>query len=240
MRRTGLLILAALATVLSASGLHAESMKGRGDEQCEKMAAQQKREKCRKMMAGKHDCDRADCPMRSGKGDDCDREDCPKKEKMKHDGGGADCPLKGKMKGEGDRDDCPKKGKMKHDCDRADCPKKGKMKHGYGGDIAFLISSGELDLSDGQKADLEGIRRGFEEEAVDIRKRMKTARKELEELLEKDDVDMGAVERKVREISELKGELLLKAVMTRLETRKVLTKEQLEKARELIEKRREK
>ena len=240
MRRTGLLILAALATVLSASGLHAESMKGRGDEQCEKMAAQQKREKCRKMMAGKHDCDRADCPMRSGKGDDCDREDCPKKEKMKHDGGGADCPLKGKMKGEGDRDDCPKKGKMKHDCDRADCPKKGKMKHGYGGDIAFLISSGELDLSDGQKADLEGIRRGFEEEAVDIRKRMKTARKELEELLEKDDVDMGAVERKVREISELKGELILKAVMTRLETRKVLTKEQLEKARELIEKRREK
>lgn len=126
-------------------------------------------------------------------------------------------------------------------CDKTakeDCCK--KKSHGRGGgDITYLLSAKELNLTDQQRAELEKIKRNFETEREGIRSELKARRMELEKILRDYNADKGEVEKKVGEMSGLNAKLLLMATMSRLEARSVLSQEQFEKARELIEKIRE-
>ena len=108
-----------------------------------------------------------------------------------------------------------------------------------GGDIETILASEKLDLTTEQRVRLQEMKQAFDKEAIMVRAKIKVKRVELEELLKKDNASADAVTVKVKEISDLNGELLLKGTLTRLKVREVLTPEQLKIARELIEKKRE-
>ena len=97
----------------------------------------------------------------------------------------------------------------------------------------LLMNADELGLADEQLEKLHKIKSGFEKEYILDRAKLKVAQIELEELLEKDSIDMNMVEKKVNEITGLKGKIMLEGVKNKVEARKILTEEQREKASKL-------
>lgn len=108
-----------------------------------------------------------------------------------------------------------------------------------GGDIAYLLTVKELNLTPEQKSQLEQIKSDFEQRQASVKSELKTKRKELEDLLKNYEVDREKVEAKIKEISDLNWGLLYMATISRVNVRDVLSREQFDKAKELIEKRRE-
>ena len=90
-----------------------------------------------------------------------------------------------------------------------------------------------LGLTDDQLEKLHDIKIDFKKRYIMDKAKLKVAKLELEELLDSDSVNMKSVEKKVKEIAGLKEKLLLAKVKTRVDAKKILTKEQRKKAKRL-------
>lgn len=97
----------------------------------------------------------------------------------------------------------------------------------------------KLDLSENQRDRLRSIKTDFRKDYILMKAKMKVATIEMEDLLSMDAVDMSKVESKIKEITKIKGKVLLNAAKVSVKARAVLTNEQREKARELIDERKE-
>lgn len=159
---------------------------------------------------------------------------------------GEDCPMemmgkggKQKVMGQGMEMMCEKMGMMGGMGQGMGMMGKMGMRHMKGKHHFYLKYAEKLGLSDDQTEELRKIKSSFKKGYILDRAKLKVARIELEELLDSDRVDMKMVEKKVKEITALKGKLMLNWIKARVEAREVLTEEQREKARGLIRERRE-
>lgn len=98
----------------------------------------------------------------------------------------------------------------------------------------FLNNAQDLDLTNEQIDKLSKIKRGFEKRYILDKANLKVAKIELEELLENDSVNIKTVEKKIKEITNLKGKLMLDSAKVNVEAREILSKEQRIKASNLI------
>jgi Spy/CpxP family protein refolding chaperone len=92
-----------------------------------------------------------------------------------------------------------------------------------------------LDLSEKQKTALKEIKRRTMKETIKKKADIEIARIELRELLDKDSVDMGAVEAKLKKTESLRTELRLSHIKAREEMKAILTPEQRKKFKEELE-----
>ena len=106
----------------------------------------------------------------------------------------------------------------------------------HGGCFSHFEVLKELDLSEGQKEKLRALKSKFRKVMVMVNARLKVAMMDFGELMADDTLDMRAVEEKIGEITELKGEHLMNAAKASEEARDILSREQLKKARKLIRK----
>jgi len=109
--------------------------------------------------------------------------------------------------------------------------------HGEGpgvGRIALYIRNAEaLKLTDDQVKKLKDIRSSFLKEAIDLRAKVATGRIELGELLDRENPDMGAVEKKIRANHDLDATLAIAVLRTGKAADGVLSADQLKAAKEL-------
>ena len=112
------------------------------------------------------------------------------------------------------------------------------MGEGYmhGGCFSHFEVLGELDLSEDQEEKLKALKSKFRKANVMVNAKLKVARMEFGELMADDTLDMRAVEEKIGEITELKGQHLMNAAKASEEARNILSREQTKKARKLIRK----
>ncbi len=134
--------------------------------------------------------------------------------------------------------ECSKKHEGKV-CDKT-AGKYENKRESQGGDIDYLLASPELKLTGDQRKKLEAIRDSFQAERNRVRSEVKEKREELEALLKTYNADHDKVVEKVKEMARLNEGLLLKATLLRLDARKLLTKEQFDEAKEIIDEIREK
>ncbi len=92
----------------------------------------------------------------------------------------------------------------------------------------------ELQLTDAQKKDLGTIRFDARKQLIAQRAAMATARLDLRQLLRSPSPDKAAIEKKVREVSELRTKASLARVDRMFSIRNVLTPEQRSKVRDRI------
>ena len=91
----------------------------------------------------------------------------------------------------------------------------------------------ELGLSESQVRDMTAIRDGARRSAAHERADIQVAHAELRDLLQAPEIDQKAVDAKIHELGKLHEAAIRGRVEARLAARKLLTPEQLEKAREL-------
>ncbi len=91
-----------------------------------------------------------------------------------------------------------------------------------------------LDLSDQQKDALNAIRIRIKKDTIKKRADLELARVELRELLQKDPVDMKAVEASLKKAESVRTDLRLSHIRARQEIKAILTPEQRKKLKEDI------
>ncbi len=102
------------------------------------------------------------------------------------------------------------------------------------GKIALYIRNAEaLKLTDDQVKKLKDIRTSFLKEVIDLRAKLATGRIELGELLDRENTDMAAVEKKVRANHDLDATLAVSVIKTGKAADGVLTADQMKDAKEL-------
>ncbi len=94
-----------------------------------------------------------------------------------------------------------------------------------------------LGLDEKQKGEVKEIRNRVMQEMIKKRAEEQIAGIELKDLLDKDPVDMKAVETKLRQIETLKTEMHLSLIRAREEMKSKLTPEQRKKMKEMMESR---
>lgn len=99
------------------------------------------------------------------------------------------------------------------------------------GDLPLLMR--KLGLSADQVKKIEALQQKQQKAIAPVRRQLRDKFKELEALLEADEVSMQAVREKVAQIGKLRAELMLKRIETTLALRKILTKAQVEKLKAL-------
>lgn len=97
----------------------------------------------------------------------------------------------------------------------------------------FTRHTEELGLSEKQVADLKAIRWNQRKSAIKKRAEIQVAHVEFEELLDQEKVDFGKVKAKITEIGDLEQEVRLGRLSSIQKAHKILTAEQLEKAKTL-------
>lgn len=97
----------------------------------------------------------------------------------------------------------------------------------------FTHHAYELGLSDEQVADLKTIRWNQRKSVIEKRAQIQIAHVELEELLDQEPVNFDKVKAKVIGIGDLEQDIRLDRLTTIQKARKILTAEQLEKAKNL-------
>jgi Spy/CpxP family protein refolding chaperone len=93
----------------------------------------------------------------------------------------------------------------------------------------------QLDLTDAQKASIQAIRTVTQEDMIQKRADLKTARVELREQLRKDTVNMSAVESQVMKLEGLRSAMMLSAIKSREKIKAALTPEQRKKLTEIMQ-----
>lgn len=97
----------------------------------------------------------------------------------------------------------------------------------------YLMNAEKLGLSPEQIEKLRQIRGDCDRYCIVEKVKLKVAKKELNELLSKENIDIKKAEAKIREISELQNRLSLRHVKTKVESMMILNDEQKEKAKKL-------
>jgi len=95
----------------------------------------------------------------------------------------------------------------------------------------FIDRAGELGLSDKQVAKLKAIRSDCEKENIRTSAEARIVRLELTDLLDADDWSLDDAEPLIRKLEKLQGDMHLRHVRALADARKVLSAEQLKKAR---------
>lgn len=98
----------------------------------------------------------------------------------------------------------------------------------------FITHREELDLSDSQVAQLKSIREQFRKISARLNADIETAHEELSDILKEDEIKVAEAEEKIKKLCTLEGELRIEFSRAIAEGKKVLTKEQLKKAKELM------
>lgn len=101
---------------------------------------------------------------------------------------------------------------------------KGKQMHHF-----FLGMKGELGLSDEQVSKLKALKSETEKHMIRTKADLKILEVELHDLLGENKVNVKDVDSKIEKIGELRTEIQKVHIHTRLDARKILTPEQLEK-----------
>lgn len=111
-------------------------------------------------------------------------------------------------------------------------------KHGAGmeGEGPVWRSLMGLDLNEQQMESLKAVRSRAMKEAIRKGADMSIAHMEQKDLLDKDPVDMKAVEAKVRQIEALRSDMHLLHIKARQEIKSILNPEQRKKFKEILEK----
>jgi Spy/CpxP family protein refolding chaperone len=111
---------------------------------------------------------------------------------------------------------------------------------GFGGDEEFPFReflfermAEKLELSDGQKAEIEAIRDGHRNDIEPLREKARAARHAVGDLMRADAFDEATVRTAAREAADIEVELMVIRARHRSELKSVLTPEQQEKAAEL-------
>lgn len=94
----------------------------------------------------------------------------------------------------------------------------------------FLDQEADLGLSEDQIAKLKAIRSGTRNENIRTSAEAKIARLELADLLDSNDWSLKDAEELIRKSQKLEGDIQVRQLKALSDARKVLTKEQLEKA----------
>lgn len=97
----------------------------------------------------------------------------------------------------------------------------------------FLGLREKLGLTDEQVDKLKAIKLEHGKVAIKTRAELKIKELELRELMQATESDEFAIKTKVKEIEELRTQLMMNRINGRLEARKVLTEKQLKKLKEL-------
>jgi Spy/CpxP family protein refolding chaperone len=105
--------------------------------------------------------------------------------------------------------------------------------HRPGKGLGFLALSEELGLSDEQKSKIESIKYRSEKRAISKKAELETANLDLRELLKADAPDRTAIRNKVNEISKLRAELKMIHIDGMLDSKAVLSPQQLEDMKRL-------
>ena len=108
----------------------------------------------------------------------------------------------------------------------------------HGDCFSHLAIADGLDLSSDQAEKLSKLKSHFRKERIRVKAALKIAKIEYGDLLGEDKVDMKVVEKKVREIANLKAESMLNSAKASTDMRSILTPEQRAKAKELMRDRR--
>ncbi len=115
----------------------------------------------------------------------------------------------------------------------------GMMKHGMMGEGMWMehewMHIWQLDLSDTQKTRIRDVKMKTAKEVIKKSADLKIAGLELKDLLEKEPVDMKAVEAKLRQIEGLRTEIKLAHIQAREQVRQILTPEQIKKLKQSLE-----
>ncbi len=109
--------------------------------------------------------------------------------------------------------------------------------NGRGKDILHRVFS-KLDLTDEQKSSIKSLKESNKESMKSIHLSMRSAKKQMKELLAVDEPDETAVKTLSAEMSELKAEKMLLQAKFKREALAMLTDEQREKLEKMKEKRR--
>jgi Spy/CpxP family protein refolding chaperone len=99
----------------------------------------------------------------------------------------------------------------------------------YPGPRHVLDLASELKLSEEQRSKIEKIYNTMRERAIQLGKQIVQKERELDQLFKTESINGESLEKLVREIAVLQGELRLVHLQTHLVTKEVLTKEQIAK-----------
>ncbi len=107
-------------------------------------------------------------------------------------------------------------------------------KKGYGGHPFDIERFKEkLKLSDEQYEKMKGVRSNYRKDMIKRKADLKIAEIELWELIDSEDLNIGKIEKKLKQVEGFKTEMMLSRIKTLGETKKVLSKEQYEKFRKM-------
>jgi len=107
-------------------------------------------------------------------------------------------------------------------------------RHMYEGCFSHEDILAELDLSEEQSEKIRKEESKFRKEQIRLRAAMKVAKIEYSDMLHEDKVDMKAVEKKVKEIADLKAQSMMNSAKASSVMRGVLSEEQRSKMKVLI------
>jgi len=105
------------------------------------------------------------------------------------------------------------------------------------GKLRMEMMAKELDLTEEQQAQLKAQQFKLQKSAIDNRSKIQTAELELRQLMDAEDVDESKVKSKIEQIGKLKTAMRIELVQSRLDMKKVLTAEQLQKMETLKQER---
>lgn len=108
-----------------------------------------------------------------------------------------------------------------------ECDEKTRENHLY------LMNAEKLGLSKEQIKQLQEIKGDCDKFCVVEKARLRVAKKELNDLLSKEEIDMKKAEEKIREISELQNKISIRHVKTKVESLMILNDKQKEIAKHL-------
>jgi len=100
-----------------------------------------------------------------------------------------------------------------------------------GGADHFAKMAEQLELTDQQVEDLKALKWSQEKSTIEMRAKIEVAHVELEQLIEQKDIDFGKIKAKVSQIADMHKEMQLARWSNIEKSHKLLTAEQLEKAK---------
>lgn len=112
--------------------------------------------------------------------------------------------------------------------------------HGQRGIVSFFIEhKDDLGLSADQVSRLKAVREGFRKTAARIDADLETAFEQFHDLFQEDEIKLGEIETASKKIESLENERRIEFARAIAEGKKVLSKDQLKKAKELRQKKME-
>ena len=106
---------------------------------------------------------------------------------------------------------------------------------GMAGRLGILLRlADELDLSEGQQAELKDLLASQKKDAIRMKADREIAQVELQEAMQQEEPDLAVIEDQVRHIASLGAKMQFSQIKTQIDAKSVLTEEQQAKLKELV------